>query len=131
VETFPAATGHLIQASSGKHSGSGHGRNVHRLLIAGQVALTLLLMAGAGAAMKSFLARTHTNLGFEPSNVLSINVGFPKGANPTWQGRLNAHEQVRKTVADIPALTSRRSPTAGFLRSEASGQKSRSKANPR
>jgi predicted permease len=96
--------GHLIQASSGKHSGSGHSRNVHRLLIAGQVALTLLLMAGAGAAMKSFLARTHTNLGFEPSNVLFINVGFPKGANPTWQARLNAQEQARKTIADIPGV---------------------------
>jgi predicted permease len=96
--------GHLIQASSGKHSGSSHSRNLHRLLIAGQVALTLLLLAGAGAAMKAFLARTHTNLGFEPDHVLSLNVGFPKGANPTWQARLNAQEQVRKTIADIPGV---------------------------
>jgi predicted permease len=43
--------GQLIQASSGKHSGSARGRNVHRLLIAGQVALTLVLMTGAGAAI--------------------------------------------------------------------------------
>lgn len=96
--------GHLIQASSGKHSGSGRSRNVHRLLIAGQVALTLLLMAGAGAAMKAFIARTHTNLGFEPRNVLFLNVGFPKGSYPTWDPRLNAHEQVRKTVSDIPGV---------------------------
>ena len=96
--------GHLIQASSGKHSGSGHSRNVHRLLIAGQVALTLLLMAGAGAAMKAFVARTHTPLGFEPDHVLSINVGFPKGSNPTWQGRLNSQELVRKTITEVPGV---------------------------
>src|SRR2546430_17613640 len=40
----------LIQANTTKHSGSARSRNTHRLLTAGQVSLTLLLMAGAGAA---------------------------------------------------------------------------------
>jgi predicted permease len=98
--------GNLIQASSAKHTGSGHSRNVHRLLIAGQVALTILLLAAAGAAMKAFVARTHTQLGFEPDHVFFINVGFPKGSNPTWQGRLNAHELVRKTIVQVPGVES-------------------------
>jgi putative ABC transport system permease protein len=96
--------GHLIQASSAKHSGSAHNRHTHRLLIAGQVALTLLLMAAAGAAMKAFVARIHTPLGFEPDHVISMNVGFPKGANPTWQSRLNANELVRKTITEVPGV---------------------------
>jgi predicted permease len=96
--------GHLIQASSGKHSGSAHNRQTHRLLIAGQVALTLLLMAAAGAAMKAFAARIHTPLGFEPDHVISMNVGFPKGANPTWQSRLNANELIRKTITEVPGV---------------------------
>src|SRR6202030_4634025 len=86
--------GHLIQASSGKHSGSAHNRNTHRLLIAGQVALTLLLMAAAGAAIKAFVTRIHTPLGFEPDHVIAMNIGFPKGANPTWPARLTAQELV-------------------------------------
>ncbi|MCU1240663.1 MAG: hypothetical protein JWO71_1389 [Candidatus Acidoferrum typicum] len=96
--------GHLIQASSGKHSGSAHNRHTHRLLIAGQVALTLVLMAAAGAAMKAFAARIHTPLGFEPDHVISLNVGFPKGANPTWPVRLNANELVRKTITEVPGV---------------------------
>jgi len=96
--------GHLIQASSAKHSGSAHNRHTHRLLIAGQVALTLLLMAAAGAAMKAFAARIHTPLGFEPDHVISMNVGFPKGANPTWESRLNANELVRKTITEVPGV---------------------------
>jgi predicted permease len=98
------ALGHLIQASSGKHSGGGHSRNVHRLLIAGQVALTLLLLTGAGAAMRAFVERTHTPLGFDPDHVLSINVGFPKSTNPTWQARLNAQEQIRKAISEVPGV---------------------------
>jgi len=95
---------HLIQASSGKHSGTAHNRHTHRLLIAGQVALTLLLMAAAGAAMKAFAARIHTPLGFEPDHVISMNIGFPKGANPTWAARLNANEQVRKAITEVPGV---------------------------
>jgi predicted permease len=106
--------GHLIQASSAKHTGSARGRNMHRLLIAGQVALTLILMAGAGAAMKAFIARTHTPLGFEPDHVVAMNVGFPKGANPTWQGRLNANETVRKTITEVPGVDTASVSTSWF-----------------
>ena len=96
--------GQLIQASSGKHSGGGRERNVHRLLIAGQVALTVLLIAAAGAAMKAFEARIHTPLGFEPDHVMAMDVGQPKGATPTWEARLNQNELVRQTVMQVPGV---------------------------
>src|SRR6202030_1831071 len=96
--------GHLIQANSAKHSGSTHNRNTHRLLIAGQVALTLVLLAAAGAAMRAFVARIHTPLGFEPDHVIAMNIGFPKGANPTWEGRVNANELVRNTITEVPGV---------------------------
>lgn len=106
--------GHLIQASSSKHSGSAHDRNTHRLLIAGQVALTLLLMAAAGAAMKAFSAMIHTPLGFDPDHVLALDIGFPKGANSTWQARLNAYELIRKTVAEVPGVNTAAVSTTWF-----------------
>jgi predicted permease len=96
--------GALIQAGSSKHTGSASSRKSHRILIAGQVALTLLLIASAGAALKAFEARLHTPLGYDPKNVLSLNVGFPKGANPTWEGRLNAQEAIRKVIAEVPGV---------------------------
>jgi predicted permease len=96
--------GHLMQASSAKHTGSARRRHTHRLLIAGQVALTLLLMAAAGAAMKAFSARIHTPLGFDPDHVLTMDVGFPKGSYPTWEARLNANEAIRKAILEVPGV---------------------------
>jgi predicted permease len=95
----------LIQANSTKHSGSARARNTHRLLIAGQVALTLLLMAGAGAATKAFLALSHTPLGFDPDHLIAMDVTVPKGSNPTFQARLNAQEAVRQAVEQTPGVT--------------------------
>jgi predicted permease len=96
----------LIQAGSSRHSGSARARNTHRLLIAGQVALTLLLMAGAGAAIKSFMARTHTPLGFNPDHVSAMTVALPKGTNAAWEARLNAYEAVRQAIEQTPGVSS-------------------------
>ncbi len=104
----------LIQANSTKVTGSARSRNTHRLLIAGQVALTLLLMAGAGAAMKAFLALIHMPLGFEPDHIFALNVALPKGAYPTWQARLNANQAVRQTIAEVPGVESVSVSTAWF-----------------
>jgi predicted permease len=94
----------LIQASSVKLTGSSRSRSTHRLLIAGQVALTLLLLAGAGGAMKTFLAKVHTPLGFDPDHVFAMNVAMPKGATSTWQERINQNEMVRQAVAQAPGV---------------------------
>jgi len=94
----------LIQANSVKLTGSSRSRSTHRLLIAGQVALTLLLLAGAGGAMKAFLAKVHTPLGFDPDHVFAMNVSMPKGATSTWQERINQSEMVRQAVAQAPGV---------------------------
>jgi predicted permease len=96
----------LVQAGGARHSGSAHGRNTHRFLIAGQVALTLLLLAGAGAAMKAFLALTHVPLGFGADHVSNFDVALPKGATSTWEARVNTNEQVREAVEEVPGVSS-------------------------
>ncbi len=96
--------GALIQASSAKLTGSTHSRNTHRLLIAGQVALTLLLLAGAGGAVRTFTAKVHTPLGFDPDHVFALNVDSPKGATSTWQERIAQNELVRQAVAQSPGV---------------------------
>jgi predicted permease len=96
--------GSLIQASSLRLTGSARSRNTHRLLIAGQVALTLLLLAGAGGAMKTFVAKMHTPLGFDPDHVFAMNVALPKGATTTWQERINENEMIRLVVAQTPGV---------------------------
>jgi predicted permease len=96
--------GSLMQSSSAKLTGSTRSRHTHRLLIVGQVALTLLLLAGAGGAVKAFEAKIHTPLGFDPDHVFNLNVSFPKGSSATWQDRMNEQELVRQAVAQTPGV---------------------------
>ena len=104
----------LIQSGSTRHSGGAQSRRTHRLLIAGQVALTLVMMAGAGAAIKSFITLTHTPLGFDADHVVGMTVSLPKGAHPTWQDRVNADESVRRVIAEVPGVVSAAVSTSWF-----------------
>jgi predicted permease len=78
--------GSLLRGGSAPLVERTHARRMHRLPIAGQVALTLLLMAAAGGAIKGFLARIHTPLGFNPDNVFQMFVVLPKSV---WQEPIN------------------------------------------
>jgi putative ABC transport system permease protein len=100
--------GSLFQASDAKVTGRAHTRKIHRLPIAGQVALTLLLLAGAGGATKAFLGRLHAPLGFDPDHVFYMFVELPKETAATREERIqeeiNQHEGVRQAVAQTPGV---------------------------
>ncbi|MGI8773292.1 MAG: ABC transporter permease [Acidobacteriaceae bacterium] len=101
-----SAVGQMIQSSNTRQSGSRTSRRTHRLLIGGQVALTMLLLASAGAAIQGFLVLYRTPLGIDPHNIEMMDVALPKETHPTWQGRVNLQEAVRAAVAGTPGVES-------------------------
>src|SRR5205807_1194485 len=73
----------VMQSSTRKIVGAVYGRTTHSVLTSAQVALTLLMLAGAGAAMQGFLHLLHTPLGYDPHNVMSVGIPVHDGAYPT------------------------------------------------
>ena len=76
-------------------------------LIAAQVTLTLLLMATAGTAIRSFLGLMRTPLGYDPANVVRLGI-IRHGKEPDMQlreDRTAYFEQIREKVASLPGVT--------------------------
>ena len=96
----------MTQSGTTRLAGSARSRRLHSVLIGGQVAVTLLLLAGAGAATRAFMARYRTPLGYDPEHVLSFQLDLPRDAYPTWEKRNAAFEQFRDAVAHTPGVTS-------------------------
>lgn len=64
--------------AEGTWSTSSRGQAVLRSsLVIAQVALSLVLLIGSGLLIRSFSRLLHTNLGFDPANVLTMNVSLP------------------------------------------------------
>jgi len=102
--------GSLLQSGSTRIAGSTRTRMLHRLPIAGQVALTLLLLAGAGGAAKAFLAKLNAPHGFDPDRVFFVRLlGLPLPAGTTRPERaqkiFNEEERIRQGVAQTPGVT--------------------------
>jgi predicted permease len=80
-------------------------------LIAAQVALTLLLMATAGTAMRSFLQLMQVPLGYDPHHVLHIGTSLRHrdsqegdDAIQSRQARATFIEQIRQKIAAVPGV---------------------------
>ncbi len=79
----------------------------HRLrsiLVVGEVALSMILLIGAGLAMKSFLQMMQKNPGFNPQNVLTMSMTLPRAKYADGAKRLVFYEDFLKRVETMPGV---------------------------
>lgn len=97
----------LIAASGKRLIGGGvHGKRTHDTLVAGQLALTLLLLTAAATAAASFLQLTKTKLGYDPNNVMSVGIPIHENTYKTWEARSAYFTQLRQRIAAMPQVVS-------------------------
>ncbi len=110
----------VMQSSTRRIVGGVRGRATNNALIAGQIALTLVMLAGAGAAMEGFLKLLHTPLGYDPHNVMSVGIPVHDGTYKTWAERsayfdLLLHKAGSVSGVDMVAISSNATPPSnGF-----------------
>ncbi len=98
--------GRVAQASTRRVLGSAQGHRVHRVMVAVQVALTLLMLTAAGAAGKGFLRLANADLGYDPENTMSLPIPVHDGTYKTWKERSEDFERLRAAVAGMPQVVS-------------------------
>ena len=85
----------LKEGGRGNSAGSAHGRMRSALVVA-EVAMALVLLVGAGLAIQTFLRLQSVNPGFDPHNVLTMNISLPSI-------RYSANEQIAETSRQLLA----------------------------
>ena len=94
----------IMQSSTRKVLGGVRGKRVHNLLIAAQIALTLLLLASAGAAIQGFIKLNHVHLGYNPHNVMAVRIPLRENSYTTWESRAQYFTQLMQKVAAMPEV---------------------------
>jgi putative ABC transport system permease protein len=93
-----------LQSGTRKVAGRVGGRRAHAALIAGQLALTLLMLTGAGAAISGFLHLVNTPLGYDPHNVMSVGIALHQGAYNSWAERAAYIDRLRTAIDQVPGV---------------------------
>jgi len=107
VPALYAARGELQRRLTGAGKGAGVGHRHGRLrsgLVIAEVALSVPLLIGTGLMLRTLLTLKHTDLGFDPANVLYVRVVTPKGSYTTPDQNRIFFDQVVERIERIPGV---------------------------
>jgi len=89
--------------SAGKGVAGGRSRLRHTLVVA-EIALSLVLLLGAGLLMRTFISLTRVDLGFNPERVLVVPVAFAPGQMATPAEKHGFYQRALQRIASLPGI---------------------------
>jgi predicted permease len=98
----------LTSGSRGNTSGASH--RFRGALVIGEIAATLVILAGAGLLARSFLRLVSTDPGFNPRNLVMLEYSLPTlpwgdgSVQPAIAGQSQFSEQVAERIRTIPGV---------------------------
>jgi predicted permease len=96
----------IIRSSTRNLAGTVRGKRFHTGLIAGQIALTLLLTTAAGTAIEGFVRLMHVPLGYDPHHVMSVGIPVHDNTYTAWASRARYFEVLKEKVGETQGVIS-------------------------
>jgi predicted permease len=93
----------LLQGA-GRAGTSGPRHRVRALLIMGEVALSVVLLVGAGLLVRSFIALQDVRPGFDAKDVLTFELAMPAGRYPTAASRRTFVRELERRLGELPGV---------------------------
>ena len=103
-QVLRANVNEMLKSGGSRGGSSRFASSVQGALIAGQVALTLVVLTGAGLLMKSLLTMQHTAPGFDPVNLLTLRISPPPSRWDDFQQLGDYYERVLAEVRREPGV---------------------------
>jgi putative ABC transport system permease protein len=94
----------LKETSTGSGSSAGR-RRLRRALVVAEVALSFVLLVAAGLMIKGFFSKMTAFQGFQPANVLVLNLDLPKNRYKDTDVR-GFFERVTSAISGLPGIES-------------------------
>jgi putative ABC transport system permease protein len=92
-----------LKEGSGQMAGGARQR-LRSLLVVSEIALSLVLLIGAGLLVKSFARLRRTPLGFDSTNVLTATVTLPEASHPTMASVTSYYQQALARIVARPEV---------------------------
>jgi putative ABC transport system permease protein len=87
-------------------SGGFRGGKLRSLIVVAEVALSLVLLVGAGLLMRSFVRLQTVDLGLNPDNILVARLPLPRGQYPDAASKQRFFEELLRRLHRLPGVVS-------------------------
>jgi putative ABC transport system permease protein len=87
-------------------SGGAHNKRLRSAMMVSEIALSFMLLVGAGLLIKSFVRLRDVSPGFTPDNVLTMRVSLPSAKYPKGEPRVQLLRQTLEHLQSIPGVQS-------------------------
>jgi putative ABC transport system permease protein len=94
----------LHENGRGSTASRAHYRTRH-ILIAGQMALALVLLVSSGLMVRSFQKLRAVDPGFDASSSVTFGIGLPNGKYPTRHDAVAVHRAILERLSALPGVT--------------------------
>jgi putative ABC transport system permease protein len=106
LQTSRTNLNETLKESGRSGPASGTRNRIGGLLIVSEVALSFVLLAGAGLLIKSFLRLREIDPGFKSKNVLAMRLSLPPGKYKQGEPRAQIYQQLIEQVKTVPGVQS-------------------------
>ncbi len=104
-QSSAVALGETLKEGGRSADEAAGGGRLRGLLMVAEVALALVLLAGAGLLARSFVRLLAEKPGFDAEHVLTVFVSLPRYAYPDGQARSAFYRQAAARLAALPGVT--------------------------
>ena len=101
-----ANPGDALAETSRDIAGGLSGRYLRRVLVIAEVALAVVLLAGAGLLIRSFHRLSQVELGFNPDNLLTMRMVLPMPKYLKPESRRAFYDELLRRINEIPGVES-------------------------
>jgi putative ABC transport system permease protein len=86
--------------------GATAGAGLRSALVVSEIALSLVLLAGAGLMIRSFLRLQSVDSGFDPRNLLTLRLSLPEARYPEARQVISFYQQLTDRLGRLPGVES-------------------------
>jgi len=98
--------GEALKQSAGRTASESGGSRTRSILIVAEVALSLMLLIGAGLLIRSLWMLRGVNPGFDPDHVITMFLSIPPTKFTTPQQQISFYDRVLRRVQVLPGVQS-------------------------
>jgi predicted permease len=100
----PTRLDEALKEGSGRTTEPGSHHRLHRVLVIAEVAIAMVLLAGSGLLIRSFMRMATLDPGFDPDSVLTLRITLPARKYATPESRVRFYSHLLERAAAVPGV---------------------------